>query len=340
MARAGDKPPVAALRHKPADQRAAGDCRRGGQAHQDSGRRSAEHRHQQREEMRDQPDLHEQPQRHRRREGEEATVAPERAARQAALYRHGRAGGGRQDLAILHLPQRLRCMGEHMVGQEPDRGHHDCTDDGCGNGKAPGRNGRDPQRRKDDTADAGAVIGHRQRCRPAQRVPRRDDGVHRRRTHRDPARAAQDRREQQLPGLARQCPSQHAERQQHRARLRDRRQAEAAIQRRQVGDDDGAHQEMQGDGGGHQHHRPVPCLAHRLEIDGRSIEAEPPSEHGEHEGGRDDAAAEERRGRSDACHAADSAAGRRAVVTAAAEAFPTVVPSEAPKGGSARDVEN
>ena len=210
-----------------------------------------------------------------------------------------------------------------MVGKEPDRGHHDRPDRGGGERKAQRRDGRDPERREDDTADAGAVVGHRQRCWPAHRVPRRHDGIHRRRTHRHPAGAAQDRREQQLPRRLRDCPPQDPDRQRHRARLGDRGQAEAAIERRQVGDDEGAHQEVQRHRRGDQHHRPVPRLAHRLEIDRRPVEADPPSEDGEHEGGRDDAAAEEGSGRSNACHAADSAAGRAAVVTAGAEAFPS-----------------
>ena len=64
-------------------------------------------------------------------------------------------------------------------------------------------------------------------------------------------------------------------------------QAEAAIERRQVGHDDGADQEMRGDRRRDERQRPAARRAHRLQIDRRAVEAEAPAEHGEHEGRAD-----------------------------------------------------
>ena len=76
------QPPVGADRHQPPDQRApedrSGRCR----PHCKTCQLGAERRHQKREQMRDQSDLSEQPQRHSRRQRQESKIAPQPRTRQ------------------------------------------------------------------------------------------------------------------------------------------------------------------------------------------------------------------------------------------------------------------
>ena len=82
---------------------------------------------------------------------------------------------------------------------------------------------------------------------------------------------------------------------QHAAQPRDARHAEAAMDGGQVGDDEGAQQEVAGDGGRDERDRPAPRLMHREQEDGWAIEADAPAEDGDGEGGPDDAPAGEGR---------------------------------------------
>lgn len=77
VASTGDRSAIGAERHQPAEKRAADDCHDSHQPHRESRPLGAERRHQQGEQVGNQPDLGEQPQRHACRERDESAVAPE-----------------------------------------------------------------------------------------------------------------------------------------------------------------------------------------------------------------------------------------------------------------------
>ena len=149
--------------------------------------------------------------------------------------------------------------------------------------------GGNPKRREHHAADAGAVIGHRQRGGPRPDEPRRDDGVDGGSAHRHPSRAAEKGRRKQLPRLDRNRPTQNANGQRNRAGLRDSRKPVAKIEFRQPRDDERAEQEVGGDRCRHQRQRPAPEIANRLQIDRRTVEPETPAEYGQHESRGDNA---------------------------------------------------
>ena len=140
-----------------------------------------------RDQVREQADLGEQTQGKGRGNRHEARLSKERSARRRCL--RCRRGNGRftpQETPRQRTDDRDRGAGHHKGGErQPD------ARDQCG-----------PQRRENDTADAGAIEGDADRLRPVALEPRRDHGVERRAAHRRPSCAAQ----QQAPaGIATAC---------------------------------------------------------------------------------------------------------------------------------------
>lgn len=112
-----------------------------------------------------------------RDQGEEAAVAPEGGGGQGPrpCDRGRRERVGR--IAVGLLAEGGPRMGEDLVGEQPHGHDHHGADGGRGGRKAGIADGEDPERRHQDAAEAGAVIGPGERRRPIADKPRRDDGV-------------------------------------------------------------------------------------------------------------------------------------------------------------------
>ena len=175
---AGHQPPVGPRRHQPAEQRAAGDRQRGRQPHGEARLLRPERRHQQREQVRDQADLREQPERHAGRQRQEAAVAPQQ--------RPGSGLAGRRVTEVDGVPGASPsgvspiCCGVRentAVGQHPHRDGDDRPIAAAAAGKPKPPIATTHSGEKIDAADAAAVVGHGQRRRPRAHEPGRDDAL-------------------------------------------------------------------------------------------------------------------------------------------------------------------
>ena len=147
VAAASHEPPVRSDRHEPAEEGAAGDRHGRDEGHGEAGALRAERGRKQREEVRHQADLREQPQRHARRQRHEAAVSPQQGARQR--HRRPRREGGRRRagrISVGRQPHLLRRAGEEQVGQQPHGEHHDEADGGGRGREAQRADARHPQR--------------------------------------------------------------------------------------------------------------------------------------------------------------------------------------------------
>ena len=196
-------------------------------------------------------------------------------------------GDGRRSgrIAVAELTKLLRALPEDEPRERS--GDHDRRDtDERGRRRKPrARDQRDPQWREDDAADARAVVGFRERDRPAPLVPTRDHRIDRHGTHRDPAAAACECRDKELPRRGGRCPSDDACRGDAGSRDDGRRHAEAPVRAGQVDDDDRTEQEVQRHRRGHRDQRPPGALDHRIEEYRRAVETHAPAEDREDERG-------------------------------------------------------
>ena len=123
----------------------------------------------------------------------------------------------------------------------------------------------------------------------------RNDGVDGGCAHAAPARAAQHRRDEQLPRRRRGGPAEDADGQGERPGLGHHRQRQSADgMPAGCAPTDRADQEMDCDRRRDQRQRPAPRIADHAQEDGRTVEAHPPAEHGQHESRADDAPSVER----------------------------------------------
>ena len=204
-----------------------------------------------------------------------------------ARRRHGRTRRARA-VAVgrkAHLGGRAR---EESRRQHADDDRSDNSDRGGGRRKSHQGDREHPQRREDQPREARAVIGGAERDRPRAHEPGRDHRIDRDAAHGGPAGAAHERRDEQLPRRDRDRPAIDAGRQEDRRDDGDSGNAEAAVERRHIGDDKRAGEEVDRHGGGDDPEREAARLAHRMQVDRRAIEAEAPAEERQHEGGADD----------------------------------------------------
>jgi len=185
----------------------------------------------------------------------------------------------------------LRRAREHTMRQDPDRNHHDDTNERCGHRKAEEADGGDQKRREDYATDAGAVVGRGERGRASAYEPGRDDGIDRSGAHRHPAGAAENGRGEQQPWRVRRRPAEEAQRQRDCTGFGDGGQTEAAIERRQIRHNDRADDKMHRHCCRDERQRPAPRFLYGMEINRRAVESDAPAEDGEDEGGANDAPA-------------------------------------------------
>src|SRR5262249_17946405 len=151
---------------------------------------------------------------------------------------------------------------------------HDRADDRGRSRKSQRVDGGHPERREYDAADASTVICHGERGRTPAYEPRRDDRIDGDSTHGAPAQAAEQSRDEQLPAHR---PSPDSDSKGKGAGLRHRCNAEAFVKCRQIGPRYRADEELDGDRGGYQRHRPTPRRADDVQKDRWTVEPPPPS---------------------------------------------------------------
>ena len=170
---------------------------------------------------------------------------------------------GRRARKITVGPQAhvLRRSRKQMVGKKPYRKHHDEAYCCCSDRKSQRANRFYPERREDHAADTPAVVRHRESGGAGADEPGRDDRVECKRAHPTPARAAEHARHRELPGRRRAGPTEDASGQAKCASLRHCRSAKAPVKLRQIGPDDRADQEVDGDGRRDNGERPALSFA-------------------------------------------------------------------------------
>ena len=177
--------------------------------------------------------------------------------------------------------------------QHPKRYDHHAADERRRCGKAHDGDECDPQRRKDNAADAGAVVGRRQRRGPPPIEPGGNHHVDGECAGASPANAAEHGRDEKLPRCLRIGPAGNAEGDANRTGLGDGRDPEPPVDRRHIGNAQGAHQKMRGHGGRHEANRPAARVLQRVQENRRSVESHAPAKNGNDEGRPHDAPAKE-----------------------------------------------
>src|SRR3546814_6894438 len=103
-----------------------------------------------------------------------------------------------------------------------------------------------PERGEDHATDVPAVVRHCKCGGTSAYEPRRDDRIDRGHTHRDPTRTAEQCCTEDLPGRTRSGPAEDADCEGERTGLRHFRNAEAPVECRQIGPEDGSEERRVG----------------------------------------------------------------------------------------------